>query len=128
MITVTLLHPTQPVAVQTWSFDTKLTIAIGRAIDNDVVIYSPVVSRHHVEIQFTQTYWNLVNLGTNGTYIDGKLIQEISVTDGLIVRLARTGPRIQIYLDRPVETTPPLTLADWYNPPFGEGVTVSFEQ
>lgn len=128
MITVTLLHPTQPVAVQTWSFDTNLTIAIGRATDNDVVIYSPVVSRHHVEIQFIQTCWNLVNLGTNGTYIDGKLIQETSVSDGLIVRLSRTGPRIQIYLDRPVETTPPLTLADWYTPPFGEGVTVSSEQ
>jgi len=128
VITVTLLHPTQPVAVQTWSFDTNLTIAIGRATDNDVVIYSPVVSRHHVEIQFIQTCWNLVNLGTNGTYIDGKLIQETSVSDGLIVRLSRTGPRIQIYLDRPVETTPPLTLADWYTPPFGEGVTVSSEQ
>jgi len=127
LITIALLHPTQLVSVQTWVFATKLKITIGRATNNDVVIYSPIVSRHHAEIQFTQTCWNLVNLGINGTYIDGKSIQEISVSDGLIMRLARNGPRIQIHLDQPVEARPPLTQADWYNNPFDETVTVSLE-
>lgn len=41
-------------------------------------------------------FWQVVNLGTNGTYLDGRRISQETITDGAIIRLARSGPNIQI--------------------------------
>ena len=71
-------------------------IRIGRSTDNNVVLYSAVVSRHHVEIRHGKTGWEVVNLGTNGTYLEGKRVTQVPVTDGIVIRLARSGPNIQI--------------------------------
>ena len=75
MITLTLLHPTKTTPVQSWTFKTTATIRIGRSTDNEVVLYSAVVSRHHLEIRHENNHWEIVNLGTNGTYIEEKLIE-----------------------------------------------------
>ncbi len=71
-------------------------IRIGRSTDNHVILYSAVVSRHHVELRQVGGGWEIENLGTNGTYLDGKRITKVPVTDGAIIRLARSGPNIQI--------------------------------
>lgn len=99
MITLILLHPLQSVPVQNWTFETEPVVRIGRSTDNDVVLYSAVVSRHHVELRQEGNQWKVVNLGTNGTYIDGKRIEECEAKDGLIIRLASSGPKIQIRLE-----------------------------
>lgn len=100
MITLTLLHPLQAVPVQSWTFEPNSTIGIGRSTDNEVILYSAVVSRHHVEIRQRDSQWEIVNLGANGTYLDGKRINKATVTDGMVVRLASSGPQIQIRLGR----------------------------
>lgn len=99
MITLTLLHPVQSTPVQSWSFEQDPAIRIGRAVDNHVVLYSAVVSRYHVEVRLTDNQWEVVNLGTNGTYLDGKRIHQAPLIDGSIMRLARSGPNIQISID-----------------------------
>ena len=96
MITLTLLHPLQSVPIQSWTFDRESSIKIGRATNNEVVLYSAVVSRNHVEIRKSGQEWEAVNLGSNGTYIDGKSIEQAKVTDGMVVRLASSGPKILI--------------------------------
>ncbi len=101
MITLTLLHPVQSTPVQSWSFEQDPAIRIGRAVDNHVVLYSAVVSRYHVEIRLTDSQWEVVNLGTNGTYLDGKRVHQAPLTNGSIMRLARSGPNIQIYIEDP---------------------------
>lgn len=98
MITITLLHPLQSVPVQNWTFGPQSVIRIGRSTDNEVILYSAVVSRHHVELRFNGSEWEIINLGANGTYIDGKRIIQIAVDDGMIIRLASSGPKIQIRL------------------------------
>lgn len=98
MITLTLLHPIQSIPVQSWTFEHESVIRIGRSTDNHVILYSAVVSRHHVELRNTNGAWELVNLGANGTYLDGKRVNQMPVEDGLIVRLARSGPNVQIHL------------------------------
>ncbi len=99
MITLTLLHPVQSTPVQSWSFEHDPVIRIGRAVDNHVVLYSAVVSRYHVEVRLTDNQWEVVNLGTNGTYIDGKRVQQAPLVSGGIMRLARSGPNIQISIE-----------------------------
>lgn len=98
MITLTLLHPIQSTPVQSWTFEHEPVIRIGRSTDNHVILYSAVVSRHHVELRRTDANWEIVNLGANGTYLDGKQITQIPVVDGVVIRLARSGPNIQIHL------------------------------
>ncbi|MEO1070011.1 MAG: FHA domain-containing protein [Cyanobacteria bacterium J06638_6] len=97
MITLSLLHPLHKTPVQNWSFDQESVVRIGRSTDNNVVLYSAVVSRHHVEIHRTDSGWAVKSIGTNGTYLDGRRITEVPVEDGIIIRLARSGPNIQIH-------------------------------
>lgn len=99
VITLTLLHPLQSVPVQSWTFEPESVIRIGRSTDNEVILYSAVVSRHHVELRRNGSSWVIVSLGANGTYIDGKRITQVPVEDGMIIRLASSGPKIQIHLD-----------------------------
>lgn len=96
MITLSLLHPLNKKPVQHWTFDEDSVIRIGRSTENQVVLYSAVVSRHHVELRQTSEGWEIVNLGTNGTYLDGKRVAQAVVQDGIVIRLARSGPNIQI--------------------------------
>ena len=96
MITLTLLHPLQSTPVQSWTFEQESVVRIGRAADNQVVLYSAVVSRHHVELRQTENGWEIHNIGTNGTFLAGQRIESKPVQDGLVIRLARSGPNIQI--------------------------------
>lgn len=99
MITLILLHPQHSTPVQSWTFENKLVIQIGRATDNNVVLYSAVVSRHHAELRPTNRGWEIISLGANGTFLDGQRITEaVPVIDGLVFRLAQSGPKIQIRL------------------------------
>ncbi|AFY61275.1 FHA domain-containing protein [Synechococcus sp. PCC 6312] len=107
MITLTLLHPVQATPVQSWTFEHESVVRIGRAVDNHVVLYSAVVSRHHVELRRSGLHWEVVNLGTNGTYLDGKRVQQASLNDGGILRLARSGPNIQIRIGASSQPPPP---------------------
>jgi Protein kinase domain/FHA domain len=98
VITLTLLHPMQSIPVQSWTFEQESVIRIGRSTDNHVILYSAVVSRHHVEIRKTDSGWEIVNLGANGTYLEGKRISQVPVENGVVIRLARSGPNVQIHI------------------------------
>lgn len=99
MITISLLHPLQSTPIQTWTFTDESIIQIGRAPENQVVLYSAVVSRHHVDVQQIDGRWEIVSLGANGTYLDDKRISQVPVVDGVTIRLATSGPKIQIRLE-----------------------------
>lgn len=99
MIKLTLLHPLQSIPVRSWIFEDEQVVRIGRSTENHVVLFSAVVSRRHIELRRSGITWELINLGTNGTYLDGKPIVKVPVVDGLIVHLARSGPKIQINLN-----------------------------
>ncbi|MBD2021466.1 FHA domain-containing protein, partial [Leptolyngbya sp. FACHB-36] len=98
MITLTLLHPVQSTPVQSWTFEHEPIIRIGRSTDNHVILYSAVVSRHHVELRQVNSHWEIFNLGTNGMYVNGKQVMQAVVEDGVVIRLARSGPNVQIHL------------------------------
>ena len=99
MIKLILLHPINLAPVQNWHFEDEPLIRVGRAKDNQVVLYSAVVSRHHVELRWVGGNWKIVSLGANGTYLDGKRIAQEPVFDGVIIRLAPSGPQLQIFLE-----------------------------
>jgi len=81
-----------------WSFEKKSMIRIGRAADNDVVLYHPLVSRHHLKLQWVGQTWELQSFGQNGTYINDREVEQAVVNGGEIIKLARFGPALQIDL------------------------------
>ncbi|MDJ1182650.1 FHA domain-containing protein [Roseofilum casamattae] len=99
MISLTLLHPLKDTPIQHWEFKEESVVRIGRSTDNHVILYSAVVSRHHVELRCEESSWEVVNLGTNGTYLDGTRIEKMPLTHEAVIRLARSGPKIQIRID-----------------------------
>lgn len=124
MITLALLHPLQETPVQKWSFKPNSVIRIGRANDNQVVLYSAVVSRHHVEIRGQGSQWEIINLGTNGTYLDGHRIDHLTAAHGMVIRLARSGPMIQIRLgETEPDVLPDLATQTMVDVPVEEQVT-----
>ncbi len=99
MITLSLLHPIQATPVQSWSFPSETLVRIGRSSDNDVVVYSAVVSRYHVELKLTPSGWEISSLGANGTYVNQERVVTVKAADGMVMRLGSTGPKIQISLN-----------------------------
>ncbi len=97
-LTISLRRPYQSTPLQKWTFENELLIKIGRAADNHVILHSSVVSRYHVEIRYMTTHWKIINLGNNGTYLNGQPIIEVPVVDGTILSLAVSGPQLQINL------------------------------
>jgi pSer/pThr/pTyr-binding forkhead associated (FHA) protein len=88
------------IPVQSWTFRSEDTVRIGRATDNQVVLFSAVVSRHHAELKWSDdTGWQLYNISPNGTYLDGEAVKEVSIVDGMVIRLATSGPKIQIKIE-----------------------------
>lgn len=112
MITLILLHPLKQIPLQHWNFQHESIIRIGRSTDNQVILYSAVVSRHHVELRRTGNSWEVVNLGTNGTYLDGKRITQVEIADGSVIRLARSGPNLRIRLGSEAIKEPNALLGD----------------
>jgi hypothetical protein len=61
----------------------KPVTTIGRALDNDIVIESGDVSRHHARIEFSDDQLRVTDLGsTNGTRVNGKTIRTHPIAAG----------------------------------------------
>jgi hypothetical protein len=57
----------------------KAVTTVGRALDNDIVLESGDVSRHHARFEFADDALRLVDLNsTNGTRINGKSVRTLS--------------------------------------------------
>ncbi len=56
---------------------------IGRGLDNDLVLESTDVSRHHARIEYADDAFHLLDLGsTNGTRVNGRPVQQAALRDG----------------------------------------------
>jgi pSer/pThr/pTyr-binding forkhead associated (FHA) protein len=94
-----VLNLLNSIPVQSWKFASQDIIRIGRATDNNAVLFSAVVSRHHAELRWSEASgWQIVNISANGTYLNGEPISTLDVKDGMTIRLATSGPKIQISL------------------------------
>ena len=97
MLKISLVYPGTSLPAVAWKFASLSTVRIGRAPDNDVVLFSSFVSRYHLEISHDGQQWKILNLGRNGfSPIDGHLHDENKLTDNVTVQLAKKGPKLII--------------------------------
>ncbi len=91
-VTLHLLDSSLGHPIQSWTFDNRDQIKIGRATDNDITIPDSRVSRFHVELVHASGKWVLRSHGRNGTCVEGKQVSEMRVRDKTIFQLGPDGP------------------------------------
>jgi pSer/pThr/pTyr-binding forkhead associated (FHA) protein len=103
-----LLDPMKGEAVQTWQFENRAMITIGRAADNDIALNDLQVSRHHAEIQRLENRWEIISMGRHGTFVGEEIVEKAALNDGATLQFGPTGPKLRFRQERPVsekETT-----------------------
>jgi serine/threonine protein kinase, bacterial len=102
MITLTLLNSENHQPLQKWDFSNQTVIRIGRHRDNDIIfLQSPSVSRHHLEVQQVKESqnceWQLISHGSNGTFLNGRLVTQAALKDSDLIQLAPEGPLLKFH-------------------------------
>ena len=93
MVIITLIESQTNQPLKSWQFSEQSTIRIGRAQDNDIVLQGYFqVSRKHLELTEDGESWHLLNWGSNGTFVNHALVENITLQDGDLIRLAENGP------------------------------------
>jgi membrane-bound lytic murein transglycosylase D len=83
------------------------TIRIGRDASCALRITDDAVSRLHAEVFRIGRQWFARDLGSsNGTYLDGKRIQDAPLPGKCSLRLGEGGPALELSYDAPVATQP----------------------
>ena len=107
-ISVHLMDLAKGRVVQTWRFERKEIIRIGRSEQNDVVIGDPYASRFHTELHYRESTWYLANQGRHGTFMSGEKVDDAPLEDGAVFRLGPSGPSFRFELfhaDMDAQTT-----------------------
>ncbi len=119
VITLILLDPNQRTPIQQWTFEQESTIRVGRSADNQVVLSDDLVSRHHLELRkigysSQGELWQLFSQGSNGTFLDGKLVCLSLLPDSSMIQLAPAGPllRFQTKPELLAPASTPLSVED----------------
>jgi pSer/pThr/pTyr-binding forkhead associated (FHA) protein len=94
-IVLELLDSGQGYAVQRWEFEAVGPITIGRAVECDIEIANPFVSRSHAYMQCVDAEWRLVAVSKAGVFVDGQRITELALSDETTFRLAERGPLLR---------------------------------
>jgi pSer/pThr/pTyr-binding forkhead associated (FHA) protein len=90
---------------------TSSVVTVGRALDNDVVIDDPRVSRHHAQLRLRQGRYVLYDTGSSGgTLVNNQPVSEVVLNAGDVISLA--GAQIIFGEDMPTPTQPPVKTDD----------------
>lgn len=118
VLTLHLIDTSQGFPTQTWTFPVRPEVRVGRAPDNDVVVTHPYVSRYHVRLVWRGGDWELVNLGTHGALVKGRVTPRALLEEGDEIRLGPLGPTLRFHTKAPSATDEPIgTLAGVLPPP-----------
>ena len=107
MVTLTLIDPQTNKPLKSWKFTDQAKVCIGRAPQNDIVLKEYFqVSRQHVELTKIREQWQLVNHGSNGTFVNSILVDTAQVNDNDLIQLAGNGPVLRFELESTLKSSP----------------------
>jgi pSer/pThr/pTyr-binding forkhead associated (FHA) protein len=94
-ISIHLLDPSSGTPINSWTFQNKVHISIGRAPDQDVAIGNPYVSRNHANIEHRAGSWLLISTGRNGVIVANEYVKELILENDLQFRMGVEGPTLK---------------------------------
>ena len=96
VLRVTVELPAQP-PTQPTERDFSATFQIGRLPDCELCIDHDEVSRRHVQVVLEAGVWKLLDLGSaNGTLVEGRRVESLTIHQAVTVRLGPAGPSITL--------------------------------
>ena len=111
MVTLTLLDSQTFKPLRQWNFPAQSLIRIGRSRNNDLVLANfSEISRYHLElrrvevhykqegIQHLNHYWKILNLGQNGTLVNGILVSQTLLCHNALIQLTEKGPLLKFQI------------------------------
>ncbi len=88
----------------------KVTISIGRALTNDVVLPDAKISRNHARLEHTDNGWTIFNLGSaNGTQVNGEPVERAALKAGDVIGI---GTSLLTLETSPLRTEPEVLRLD----------------
>ena len=99
-VSIQLLDSSHGKVVQTWQFDGRTSITMGRASERDVRIGDQHVSRLHAEVLHEDGAWTLVSHGRNGLLVDGIKVERLPLVERAVFRLGPEGPMLAVRFER----------------------------
>lgn len=117
MVILTLLDPQHKTPIRQWRFERESRIRVGRALENDVVLADPLVSRYHLELRQvdgakagknppSEMSWQLINRSSNGTFVNGFLVTTATLNPAGLMQLSQGGPSLQFQILEPLASAP----------------------
>lgn len=94
---IRLLDVADDEQISEWTFAPGADISIGRATDQSVQIRDQRVSREHASVQHLDGVWKYTNQGRNGTYVEGKRLDQFDIMFNDTVQLGKRGPKLRFY-------------------------------
>jgi RsiW-degrading membrane proteinase PrsW (M82 family) len=98
------------------------TVRVGRALDNDLVINAPTVSRQHAVLRWGGSGWEFENAGSAPTFLNGQQFTRVIVDRPLDLAIGSADGPV-VHLEAPLPAAPPTAAhrpgAVAYSPPAG---------
>ncbi|MCP5153443.1 MAG: FHA domain-containing protein [Ectothiorhodospiraceae bacterium] len=89
------------------------TISFGRGKDNDVVLRSDGVSRHHARVVPDESHWVLEDLdSTNGVTVNDEKTKRAVLADGDVLAIGKVRYRFSLPVTREPSRRPQISLSD----------------
>ena len=114
VIIVQLVHISGPMKGEIQEFSGN-TITIGRKPSNHLKFPADFtnISRDHAEIVREGNKFKLIDHSKNGTFVNGKRVQEVYLRDGDVLTFAEGGPKVSFLTQTkegvtPAEAAPPV--------------------
>src|SRR5689334_5731722 len=96
---------------QTFELPGGVTLVLGRALNSDIPVFDPTISRRHAQVTSDATGVEVRDLGArNGVFLNGVKIEKARVSPGDVVTFGKVAFRLR-ETAKPSLPTPPSTRA-----------------
>ncbi len=103
---IQLLDSSHGRPLQNWKISSDKVVTVGRALDNDIVVADPFVSRAHAYLQYDEAHgkWQIISISQHQLVYNGQACAALDLTDGITFRLGGQGCFLRFNLSSPEQT------------------------